>query len=74
MKFAVTDTVIVEIAILIPIVFMVLCIFLRSIILPAQQLKRTTADILHTFSHYTYVIHYVDVIPPLTYTAKSMKH
>jgi len=22
------------------------------------------ADILHTFSHYTYVIHYVDVIPP----------
>jgi hypothetical protein len=22
------------------------------------------ADILHTFSRYTYVIHYVDVIPP----------
>ena len=64
MELAVTDTVISGITILVLIVFMHACIFLRSIIQPVHQLKRTMADILHTFSRYTYVIHYVDVIPP----------
>jgi len=37
---------------------------LRSIIQPVHQLKRINSDILHTFSRYTYVIQYVDVIRP----------
>jgi len=64
MEPAVTDTVIAGITILILIAFMHACIFLRSIIHPVHQLKRTMADILRTFSRYTYVIHYADEIPP----------
>lgn len=65
MQFIVTDADIAGISILILIVFMFLAhIYLRSIIQPVHQLKRTMADILRTFSRYTYVIHYVDVIPP----------
>jgi len=69
MELAVTDTVISGITILVLIVFMHACIFLRSIIQPVHQLKRTMADILHTFSRYTYMIHYIDVISPDLHSA-----
>ena len=38
-------------------------VFLKWVISPIRQLKKTMADILHTFVRYAYVIHYVDVVP-----------
>ncbi len=45
-------------------VFVLSQIFLRWFIEPVRQLKKTMSDILHSFLRYTYVMHYVDVIPP----------
>lgn len=45
-------------------VFVLSLIFLRWVIGPVRQLKKTMSDILHTFLRYAYVMHYVDVIPP----------
>lgn len=44
-------------------VFVLSQIFLRWFIEPVRQLKKTMSDILHSFLRYTYVMHYVDVIP-----------
>ncbi len=45
-------------------VFVLSQIFLRWFIEPVRQLKKTMSDILHSILRYTYVMHYVDVIPP----------
>jgi len=45
-------------------VFVLSQIFLRWFIEPVRQLKKTMSNILHSFLRYTYVMHYVDVIPP----------
>lgn len=62
MEFSATDIVIIGFLMLI--VLIIVHIIQNSIIQPVLQLKETMADILRTFSRYTYVIHYEDVIPP----------
>ena len=64
MKFEFSESLIAGTSILILLIFMLVCIFIKFVIQPVHQLKKTMADILHTFARYTYVIHYADVIPP----------
>ena len=64
MELAVSDTFIAATSIIILLIYMLVCVFLKAVIQPIRQLKRTMADILCTFSRYTNIIHYADVIPP----------
>ena len=64
MKFEFSESLIAGTSILILLIFMLVCIFIKLVIQPVHQLKKTMADILHTFVRYTHVIHYADVIPP----------
>jgi len=52
-----------EIVVVGVLVIMLIQVFLKWVIDPTRQLKKTMADILHTFVRYAYVIHYVDVVP-----------
>lgn len=45
-------------------VFVVGQLFLKLVIEPIHQLKKTLADISHTFVRYAHAIHNPDVIPP----------
>lgn len=64
MELAVSDTFIAATSIIILLIYMLVCVFLKAVVQPIRQLKKTMADILCTFSRYTNVIHYADVIPP----------